>query len=74
MDIDTQRIRALLDKRDAIDAELANALTGKKQSNVGIAEKKGTPPVHALINPLNPQFRKTSNPALPTKERDSICP
>ncbi len=30
MDIGTQRIRALLDKRDAIDAELANALIGKK--------------------------------------------
>jgi hypothetical protein len=32
MDIDTQRIRSLLDKRDAIDEELKAALAGEKKS------------------------------------------
>ena len=30
MDIDTQRIRELLDKRDAIDAELASLISGQQ--------------------------------------------
>ena len=41
MDIDTQRIRALLDKRDALDAELANALTGKKTIKCGNCGEEG---------------------------------
>lgn len=31
MDIDTQRIRALLDKRDEVDAELAALFSGTKE-------------------------------------------
>jgi hypothetical protein len=43
MDIDTQRIRDLLDQRDKIDAELAAALSGqtKKAIKCGHCQEEG---------------------------------
>jgi hypothetical protein len=44
MELDTQRIRALLDKRDAIDEELATAFTGnppKKEITCSKCQGKG---------------------------------
>lgn len=43
MEIDTQRIRVLLDKRDEIDAELAQALAGapKKAIKCGTCQQEG---------------------------------
>jgi hypothetical protein len=44
MEIDTQRIRDLIDKRDAIDAELASLIAGnvaKKQIKCGNCGQEG---------------------------------